>query len=144
MASSNVIVTGHKEVDATFASLPYRIQSKIARRSLRKGTKLIAKKAKVNVKRMQDKDAEAREDQTGLLIRGIKVKAGKRSRSGISMSVTTTERFGYRGEGYGGAQFEFGFLNRRPRPFLRDAGYTSEYEVRDYVIADILSELKKV
>lgn len=153
MASAKVIVTGHRALDIKLATLPLKLQRKLARSALRKAGKLIQGKAKANLQTLVGKTskklATGKESKvekvagTGELKRGIRVRASKRSRKRVGIFISTTERAGTRWP-YGGAQFEFGKEKQKARPFLRPAGYESEAQVRQFVITDIGTELVKM
>jgi HK97 gp10 family phage protein len=130
LAKSKTIVTGDKELDRKLASIPWGVQSKVARQAMRKAGYLIQAAAKGNLSRNQNVD-------TGQLQKGIKVRALKRSRSRVGISIATTAERAESGKRYGGMPLEAGTKHMTARPFLRPAGYDNEDKVRAMIVADV-------
>lgn len=131
--TGGVIVTGHKELDKTIASLEAKVQKKVARSAMRKATKSIimpAAKSKVPV-------------ASGALRKAIKVRAIKRSRSRIGVEVVAGDGF-FKGDQYYSGMVEFGTKKQRAQPFLRPAGYENEPRVRRLIEDDIRQALKEL
>jgi len=78
-ASSMVVVTGFKELDARLRTMPTKLQRKFLKGALRKGGKRLSREV-VNI-------LEAEAYDTGTLAKSMKVKANKRSRKSIGVSV---------------------------------------------------------
>lgn len=143
-----VIVTGFAQLDAKLKSLPPNLQRKFVRGALRKGAKRIVLEAKRIVR------AEAYD--TGTLHKAFKVKALKRSRTriGVSMFVDRDKLFADYAKKHGGkpphpaagekepfyypAAIEFG-TDKQPaiRP-MRRALYDNADVYRAFFRADVL------
>lgn len=92
-------LTGDKQLDRFFRTMPTRVQKKVVRKPLRDAAKLIQTAAKENAP-----------ERTGLLRRAIKVRAAKRSRR-FPFSVTVRPQIGagdFKGKTFYGAFVEFG------------------------------------
>jgi hypothetical protein len=76
-----VVVTGHKEIDDLFRKMPAALQRKFTRGALR----LAAKRDQQETKRIIKSESY----DTGAFYRSIKIKATKRSRVRIGVSVFT-------------------------------------------------------
>lgn len=84
MASKGMIdisILGDKKLTASFNKLALKTQKKFTRKALRAGAKVVQQEYKARVP-----------VDTGRLKRGIKVRAGKRSRRGISINIETPTR----------------------------------------------------
>jgi HK97 gp10 family phage protein len=126
---AKIIITGDKALDKKLASLGAKLANKIVRSSMRKSAKNVKEWASQNL-------TNSPSIVTGKLRAGMKVRAGKRSRSHMSVKVETTAGT-HKDPGYGGAQVEFGARHMPPEPFLRPAVYDHESEIRAEVIADV-------
>ena len=135
----NVVVTGHKELDATLATVEPKIQKKVVRKGLREAGKLIQAAAKGNLGRNGNVES-------GELQKGIRVRAMKRSRSRIGVQVVTTERkvADKSGNRFGGGQLEVGSKRQRAQPFLRPAGYDNKDSITQKVVASVKSVLAEL
>jgi HK97 gp10 family phage protein len=128
-------LTGDAELDRKFTELPGRLQRKIIREALRPAAKLIRDAAAANAPR-----------KTGLLGGSLKVRAGKRTRTGrVSMNVMTSKGW-FKGADFYGAFVALGHRagprrlgSRRKlvpaRPFLRKAYLDVGPEARDLAIS---------
>ncbi len=104
---------GDKALQSAFNALTGPKQKKAARKGLRAGAKLIADRARQNARFSK---------RTGKLLKSIKVKAAKRSRSGMGVIVTTGDDGNlFTGETYYGGMVEYGTAKMHARPFLRPA-----------------------
>jgi len=134
--AKKVVVTGHRAIDRKLATLPLKVQKKIARTGLRKAGKLVKGKAQGNLSSNDSVD-------TGKLKKGIRVRASKRSRTRIGIFISTTERKEEESRWpFGGAQVESGREDVKAKPFLRPAGYGSEAEIRKLFTDDVKSQLR--
>lgn len=78
-ANKLVVVTGHKEIDAKLRSMPAAMQRKLVRGALRKS----AKREQQDFKRIVRQEAY----DTGALQRSTKIRATKRSRVRVGVSL---------------------------------------------------------
>lgn len=120
---AKAIVTGWKELDAAFAALPVKIQGKALRSALRAGAQRIQAEAVRNL-------VASPSIETGKLAAGLKVRAGKRSRSRVGMEIIT--------KGAAHANLvEYGTKRMPAEPFLRPAGYDNKEYIGAMLIGDI-------
>jgi HK97 gp10 family phage protein len=126
---AKVVITGDKALDKKLAALGAKLANKIVRSSMRKSAKNVKDWAGQNL-------ANSPSIVSGKLRSGMKVRAGKRSRSRMSVKVETTAGT-HDDPGYGGAQLEFGAKHMPAEPFLRPAVYDHESDIRGEVIADV-------
>lgn len=133
--SGKIIITGFKEVDAKLAQLGPKLANKITRSSLRKAGKLVQEQARGNL--------DANDSvESGKLRSGLRVKAGKRSRSSVSIIVQTTSGR-HEDPGFGGAEVEFGTKHNQEKSFLRPAVYDNEDKIREFFITDVKDQLNE-
>lgn len=126
---AKIIITGDKALDKKLAGLGAKLANKMVRSSMRKSAKKVKEWASQNL-------TNSPSIVSGKLRAGMKVRAGKRSRSKVSVKVETTAGT-HKDPGYGGAQVEFGARHMPAEPFLRPAVYDHESEIRGEVIADV-------
>ena len=159
MASKQVFVTGHKEIDRVLSGLPLAMQKKFVRHALRVSTKKVQKDFERNVK-----DAELID--TKAFLQSTKVKATKRSRNKVGMALfTDTEamharrkkkltgskeslkdikannKFG--DEFFYPAVLEFGDAHHPPHKPMRKALYDNAKAVQAYFEGDVLSSIQE-
>ena len=107
-----VIVTGNRDIDRRFQTLPRRVQRKVLRSATRKAAKPVLETAKTLV----------RMGETRKLKRSLKIRAMKRSRrrpDTVGVRVMTGKEF-FQGETFYGAFQEFGWkAGKRGRPNRR-------------------------
>ena len=132
--SQAVVVFGVKELDRQFQKLPQNVQRKMLRSSFRSSAKLVARKAK-------NKTPVLRGD----LRRGIKVRAGKRSRNSVSINVgVDTSSLQTTDPGktdFYAAFVELGTKHIEAESFLRNALTEEEKKVLQNIYRDIGSQL---
>jgi HK97 gp10 family phage protein len=129
-------VYGVLDIQRKLGGLESRVAKKVVRSSMRKTAKKVQATAKNNL-------LKQRSIVTGKLRKGLKVKAGKRSRNTISIRVQTTE--GQHGDpGFGGAQVELGTKHAEAKSFLRPAIYDNERAINADIVADIRSVLNEI
>lgn len=109
MAKSRV-VTGHRLIDHKLSKMPAKAQKALLRKALR----VTAKEIQADAKRRAP-------DESGLLRRSIKVRAGKRSRTRISVEVRTDPRNFEREDTVYAFFIERGTKFAAPQPFLLPA-----------------------
>jgi len=103
IASIQVFAEGWEKVAADLRGLGKKLQNKVLRQALRSGARPILNAAKANI---QSDNAPEWED-TGQLMRSIKIRAIKRSRNRVGIRVGTAEGW-FRGNTFYGAFREFG------------------------------------
>jgi HK97 gp10 family phage protein len=104
-------------------ALDKKVRNRILSKTLRDGAKVVA----AAVKRGAPKD-------TGLLIKSVKVRAGKRKKDNIRMRVVVTGGHGRNMV----APTEYGDKDQAPNPFMR----TAFSETKDPVLSDMIGDVK--
>lgn len=128
-----IVTFGVKELDRQFQELPLQLQRKFLRSSLRSSAKDVARTAKGKVPVL-----------SGNLRRGIKVRAGKRSRNNVSITIgvdSSSLKSGIPGKDYYAAFVELGTRHMEAERFLRDALTEEEKEVLQDIYKDIESQI---
>ena len=133
--AGKILITGFKEVDAKLAQFGPKLANKIQRSALRKAGKLVQDQARANL--------DANDSvESGKLRSGVRVKAGKRSRTGASIIVQTSSGR-HEDPGFGGAEVEFGTKHSQQKSFLRPAVYDNEEKLREFFIADVKEQINE-
>lgn len=128
---AGIVITGDKQLARTFAALGPQLANKFARQALRKAAKLVKERAEGKLRTNPS-------IESGALLKGIKVRAMKRSRVRIGVVIVTTAESGE--SGFGGFQLEFGTKRAGAEPFLRP----SLYEHADAIRNDFKTDVKEV
>lgn len=104
-------LTGDKDVDRAFAELPKRAQRKVLREALRPAAKVLLTQARANITK-----------RTGKAAASLKVKAGKRTRTGsVTLQVVTSSGW-FKGDQYYLPMGELGFKLGSRRLYPTSAG----------------------
>jgi HK97 gp10 family phage protein len=128
-----VVVTGVADLDRALRALPAKIGNKVVRQALRKGAKTFAAAARAKAPK-----------ETGKLESAIKVRAGRRSRTGIAVAVVVgAESFDGPGEYLYPVASEFGTSKMKAQPYLRPAFDALKSAVEAQVIADIRAGVER-
>ena len=125
---AKVLVTGWKALDAAFAGLEPKLQSKAARSAMRAGAQRIQAMAIQNIVRSPSVD-------TGKLAASFKVRAKPRSRTRIGIDIIN------KGAAHANL-IEYGTKRFAAEPFLRPAGYNNKEYIGAMLIADIQAAAK--
>jgi HK97 gp10 family phage protein len=124
-------------------------EPKVRNRALRKGLRAGSKVLKAEAVRLAPK-------KTGAVKRNIKVRAGKRSRRGITMEVRIGKEGNYKGDQCYGAFAEFGTKDRRKRStgqrtgrvqglhFMERAYVYKGPTARDAALAEMWREVRNI
>lgn len=115
-------LSGIKEIEKALKDLEAKVSKKITRQALRKGTKIFAKQVK------DDTPVDS-----GTLKKQVKVKAGKRSRTNLSVNVETSSP-----DAFYGAFQELG-TSKTPATHYQHNAFQ---KVKDEVMRVVLTELK--
>lgn len=127
--SITVRVEGAEELADKLETMPNRIQRKVMRRALRQAAKPIMDKAKTLCPILEH---ERKNRQVGALRDSIKVRAGKRRKSNISVVIGSSADW-YTGDQYYGAFIEFGHYQGKPQH--RGKKYRGEAQGRTWIEA---------
>lgn len=130
------LVTGNRRLDKKLKEFEPKIQIQIARKELVEVTKKLLVVAGNNLQQAGHVDE-------GKLLKGLKQRAGKRSRSRIQRVVQTSVRRGDE-SGFAGAQIELGRKNTEPDSFLRKALYENQKFIQQQVIKGIEKHISKL
>ena len=158
MASKQVFVTGHKEIDRVLSGLPLAVQKKFARHGLRVSIKKVQKDFEKNVKEAELIDTKA-------FLRSTKIKATKRSRnkvgmafftdtqamfarrlkadSGSSRNLKELKKLDFKGMFFYPAVLEFGDAHHPPHKPMRKALYDNAKVVQAYFEGDVLNSIQE-
>ncbi len=117
---------GAASLDRAFRDLSGPKQKKATRKGLRAGAKVIADRARELVPTLSEK-----------LLRTIKVRAAKRSRSSMGVNVVAGDKETFAG-------VEFGTANQPPQPFFRPAFDQLEGQAAELVREEIGIEVEKI
>ena len=124
-----IVITGDKQLARTFAALGPQMANKFARQALRRAAKIAKERAQENLR-------SSPSIVSGDLLKGLKVRAMKRSRVRIGVTVMTTSAEKNK-SGFGGFQLEFGTKHVKAEPFLRPSVYDHQSEIRSGFVDDV-------
>lgn len=140
---SLITIKGSRAIERAFRELPRKIATKLVRRSLREGAKIVQAQAK----------ADAPVD-TGLLEKSIKVVSGRSRKKGVFLMGVLIGSGNFKGETFYGAFQEFGWktgkrgsVHRRKIPgkrFLKRAMRGMRDEAQRVILETIADGIDRV
>lgn len=130
-----VTLTGVKAIDRRLKKLAPAIQKKVLTQAMRAGMKIIQAQVKANAR-------AAFMGGTGATVKGVKVRAVKRSRKRFGIDVRINKG-AYVGETFYSAFLEYGTAKMKPRPFMEPAFRAKGKTARDETIRKALEGVER-
>ena len=130
-----VTITGVKAIDRRLRKLEPRIQKKVLTQAMRAGMKIIQKEVKLNARK-------AFASRTGATVKGVKVRAVKRSRKRFGIDVRINGG-AYVGKTFYSAFLEYGTRRMKPRPFMAPAFRSQGKTARDEALKRALEGVER-
>jgi HK97 gp10 family phage protein len=145
-----IYLTGQKELDRQLKGLAVAVQKKLFRKAAREAARPILAAAKKYApsahKKFKNRDKQGRfrstrKSRTGTLLKAIKLRAMKRSRSGrIGVQITLGEGY-FKGKSYYGAFVELGTAKQKEQGFMRRAADDNREKAANIFQREIEREL---
>lgn len=147
-----IYLTGQKELDAQLVGLKLAIQKKLFRKAARAAARPILSDARKNApsqhRRYKNRDklgrfkARTKQGTSNALMKAIKLRAMKRSRSGrIGVQVTIGDGL-FVGKSFYGAFVELGTVHQKPQAFMRRAADKNREKSANIFQTEIDKELQ--